>query len=158
MRPYLLLAALLLANGAAFAQTALPISRPDSAVAGAPAPAAPDTLAALHRLFATRQQRRNYAVGGTLLATAAGVAVVGNSPRHSNGGGSSGYGSLGGPTLYFTGLEEFLVLAFGAVGIGGEVLYYSQYSEKNEHRAAEAFRAHQLPQGLKRKLKPKFFR
>ncbi|MGI4883803.1 MAG: hypothetical protein ACRYFR_02460 [Janthinobacterium lividum] len=155
MRCYLLLL-LLVVVGPAFAQGRPPVSRPDSAVAGALAPAAPDTVAALHRLFVARRRQRTYVAGGTALATVGGMAVIGSLPASS---GSSGYGSIGtGAGFDGAAAGTFLTGVVGALALGGVLIYYVQYSEKNERRAVADFEAHRLPQGLKRELKPKFFR
>ncbi|MFD1466959.1 hypothetical protein ACFQ48_01885 [Hymenobacter caeli] len=158
MRPSLLLAVLLLANGVAFAQARPPVSRPDSVATGAPAPAAPDTLAALHRLFATRRQRRNYVAGGTALVAVGGLVIGSSGARPSGSGGGGSYGIGGGAGLDGMAIGTFFTGVVGALALGGELIYYVQYSEKNERRAVAAFEAHRLPRGLRRELKPKFFR
>ncbi len=144
MRCYLLLLVLLLAGQAVFAQDRPPVSQPDSAVAGVPAPAAPDTVAALHRLFADRRRRRNFIVGYTGVVTLG--AIVASGAETSNS-------SIVPPAAVAT---IFGIL--GGVAVAGELAFFSKYSRQKEQRTVDDFQAHRLDWGLRRKLKPRHFR
>ncbi len=147
MQRCLLLLVLLLAGSPAFTQTAPPTSRPDSLVAGALAPAAPDTLAAIHKLFATRRQRRRYLVGGTALATVGGMVIVAASTPYDTGS--------------FQGLDRAInTTLIGGIGLGvlgAEFIYYHQYSRKKERQAVDAFQQQKLPEYLRQQLKTNYF-
>ena len=154
MKPFLLLAGLLLAEGSAAAQTA---SVPGSASVqvAAPAPAAPDTLAAIHRLFAAKRRRGNFIVGGTLAAAlgTAGV-VVANRPTESSSSNGSGFGvmSPNNLDLAMVGIVTALVVQTEALLLGG-------WGAKYEQRVATAWQQqHQLPRAVKRRLKARYFR
>lgn len=110
------------------------------------ASAAPDTVAALHRLFAAKRKKLVPIVAGTLAADVAGIAIIGSTVE------SGGFvdGRVIGQAL--TGI-------LGVVAVGAEVLFYATvYGKKKEARAVAAFEAHQLPCHLKRQLKAKYFR
>lgn len=137
---YLLPLCLLLASGPALAQQ-LPAPAEAAGPALAPAPAAPpDTLAALHRLFAHKRQARTR----TLLLTALG------------GGISTAAGLNSGPlppeTNAALGASETLL----ALLI--EVLCYQRYNQRHEQRAAQEFSTrHRLPPTIQKKLHPRYF-
>jgi hypothetical protein len=155
MRYFLLLLALVGCCHAGFAQAAPPAAaRPDSL---AVAQAAPDTAAAIHRLFAGRRLRRNLIAAGL----GAGVfvsAAISSSNANNGGHGSSGYGSLGGGGLDFSGGDFLLLYAIPAAPlILLDYVVYANYSRKREKWVVEEFRAHRLPAHLCRKLKPRYF-
>lgn len=141
MKPLLLFAGLLLASGPAAAQTPLAsrlASQPLVATPSVPS-AAPDTLAAIHRLFAGRRQRRNLIAVG-----AAGAVLVGTATTPPDGFFTTGdYAKL-----YGLGAAAIIIVDF---------VFGDTYSRKNEQRAVDSFEAHQLPQSLKRKLKGRYF-
>jgi len=137
MKPLLLLVGLLLASGPAAAQTPLV---PSHAGQPAAAPASPDTLAAIHRLFAGRRQRRNLIAAG-----AAGAALVGTAATPPD-------------RFLSTGDYAKLYGLGAAVIIIADFLFGDDYSRKNEQRAVASFEAHQLAKPLKRKLKARYFR
>ena len=142
MKPLLLLAGLLLASGPAAAQTPrLPsLASQPTAVQASAAPAAPDTLAAIHRLFAGRRQRRNLIAVG-----AAGAALVSTAAMPTDG--------------FFTTGDNAKLCGLGAAAIIiVDCVFGDTYSRKNEQRAVASFEAHQLPPPLKRKLKGRYFR
>lgn len=145
----LLLFALLLGCRPARAQSADTLAPRLPAVAQA---APPDTAAALHRLFAHKRRIRSYVVAGTALAVAATAAVVASQPEHH---GSPGFGVI--EPISPGEIAGVLVGGIGVPIIIGELLYYGQYSRRNEARALELLRVHQLPHYLRRKLKPKYF-
>lgn len=159
MRCYLLLLVLLLAGQAAFAQDRPPVSQPDSAVAGAPAPAAPDTMAALHRLFAKRRRQQTFGALGIVAGTGAAIGLISAFAHSSGGGGGGAYGI----TFSGSGNDDSNITSLG-VGIlaipvlAGELLYFDRYNRKREREAGSAFEAHQLPKWLRHSLKSKFFR
>jgi hypothetical protein len=139
MKPLLLFAGLLLASASAAAQTPL-VPSLTSQPPAMQAPAAPDTLAAIHSLFAGRRQRRNLIAVG-----AAGAALVGTAVTPTNRFLSTGdYAKV-----YGLGAAAIIIVDF---------VFGDTYSRKNEQRAVASFEAHQLPQPLKRKLKGRYFR
>lgn len=119
----------------------------DSLLAGlaaAPAPP-PDSVAALHRLFARRRHNGHVSlgVGGGLLA-ASGIAVA----IGANTGGSAGlapfvFGILGG--VFVT-----------PIAVRGAVLSLT-YTEGRERRLVQAWQQHRLPRHVRRKLRPEYF-
>jgi hypothetical protein len=141
MKPLLLLAGLLLASGPAAAQTP-PAPGLASPLAATPtaAPAPPDTLAAIHRLFAGRRQRRNLIAAG-----AAGAALVGPAATPTD--------------RFFTTGDYAKIYGLGAAAIIiVDFVFGDTYSRKNEQRAVASFEAHQVAPHLKRKLKSRYFR
>jgi len=144
MKALLLFAGLLLAAGPAAAQPAATVSGTGTA---APTPAAPvpDTVAALHRLFAAKRRKLLPIVGGTAAAGVAGIALIGATVE---GGGQHDGRVVG----------QGLVGILGVLIVGTEVLFYStSYSKDKEQRAVAAFAVHQLPHHLRRQLKRKYF-
>ena len=143
MKPLLLLVALLLASGPAAAQALLPAA-PLPAATG-PTVSAPDTVAALHRLYAAKRRKLLPIVAGTVAADAIGIAVVGATVQNR--------GLLDGRDIL-----QGLVGALGVIAVGTEVLFYTgSYGRKKEERAVAAYQAHQLPRHLKRQLKARYF-
>jgi peptidoglycan/LPS O-acetylase OafA/YrhL len=144
MKHRFLLVALLLASRPGFAQPRRPAARPDT-LAMEPATPAPDTVAALHRLFAAKRKKLLPIVAGTVAADALGIAVVGATVD------SRGW-------VDSRALGQALVGVLGVVAVGTEVLFYTAtYSRKKEQRAVAAYEAHQLPRHLKRQLKARYF-
>ncbi len=144
MRCFLLSATLLLAllTGRAAAQVAPPPPRPEAPALAAPA-APTDTVAALHRLFAERRQRRNILVGVTGALTV-GLAI---------GAGAS----TSGQEFISPAGAAILVGILGGVVVASELAFFGKYSRKKEQRAVERFQAHRLDRDLRRKLKPRYF-
>jgi hypothetical protein len=138
MKPLLLIAGLLLAAGPATAQAA-----PVSTLAALPA-AAPDTVAALHRLFVAKRKKLLPIVAGTVAADAVVLGVV--SATTPNGG-----------FIDERVVGQVLTVVVGGAVVLAEVLFYQQYSPKKEQRAIAAFEAHRLPRHLKRQLKGRYF-
>ncbi|NML65202.1 hypothetical protein HHL22_08305 [Hymenobacter sp. RP-2-7] len=134
MRHFLLLLVLLLASLDACAQL-----NPAGTTQPQPAGPAPDTVAALHRLFAAKRAKRDaLAVLSLVIAGTTGYAAT---QSYSLSDISIAYGTT-----------------IGALSIGGIALaYYSQYSRRREQEALEAFKSHQLAKELKRKLKRRYF-
>ncbi len=153
MKPFLLLLVLLISTGAAMAQ-APPAARPDSLIA---VQAAPDTVAAIHRLFARRRLRRN------LIATSLGAgalvgAAISASSTHDGGSNSSSGGSFVGAGISFDGSDYLILYAIPAVPlILLDFVIYANYSRKRERWVVEEFVAHRLSTRLRRKLKPRYF-
>lgn len=113
--------------------------------AAAPTLAAPDTLAAIHRLYAAKRKKLLPIVTGTVAADVVGIALIGATV---DGGG------------YVDGrvIGQGLTGLLGLVVVGTEVLFYtSVYGKQREARAVAAFEAHQLPRHLRRQLKPRYF-
>ena len=145
MKPLLLFVGLLLAAGPAAAQAPRVLASPDAVGAPAVAPAAPDTVAALHRLFAAKRKKLVPIVAGTLVADVAGIAVIGATVESG--------GLIDGRVV-----GQVLTGLLGVVAMTTEVLFYSaNYGKKKEELAVAAFEAHQLPRHLKRQLKAKYF-
>lgn len=155
MKPFLLLAGLLLATIPATAQTSEVSASANLPAAPALAPAAPDTLAAIHRLFAARRQRRNYIVGGTLVA-AAGTAglVVANRPAESGSSNTGGFGVLAPNNL-----DVAMVGIVTALVVPAEALLLGGWGHKYEQQVIATWQQqHQLPHAVKRRLKAQYFR
>ncbi|GAA4504179.1 hypothetical protein GCM10023172_30050 [Hymenobacter ginsengisoli] len=133
--------ALLLGTCPVSAQVLRPIARPDSlTVPLATSPAAPDTVAALHRLFAAR--RLSMRIATPFLATVgAGLLGVGTQPQN--------------PINNLTGL-----VAGSALGIAIAVSFTSvmKYSKKHEAEALKSFEDKKLAAALRRELRPAYFR
>jgi len=130
MRYFFLLLALLLAAGPAVAQNPVAAAQPDSLVA---AQAAPDTAAAIHRLFAARRARSYIITGLVVIPGAIGLLVDGNSI------GTAVYPIVAAPYEL------------------ANLICHRRYRKKAEARALLAFQAHQLSPKIRRKLKPKYF-
>lgn len=106
---------------------------------------APDTVAALHRLFAAKRKKLLPIVAGTTVADVAGIAIIGATVESG--------GLIDGRVV-----GQALTGILGVVAVGTEVLFYTSiYSKKKEQRAVDALEAHQLPRHLKRQLKAKYF-
>jgi hypothetical protein len=149
MRYFFLLLALLLA-----AQILSVATRPDSLVA---AQAAPDTAAAIRRLFVAKRHVFRYVALGTLAAAITAIVVVTTAPATESRSGGGGYGfGLGnsgdnrGAVAFGIGLVSVPVLLV-------ETLFCAGWSSKKERRALEAWQRHQLSTFYHRKLKPKYF-
>jgi hypothetical protein len=142
MKYVFFLAGLLLASRPGLAQPVSAVARPATLAAG---PTAPDTVAALHRLYAAKRRKVLPIVAGTVAADALGIAVVGATVQNR--------GLLDGRDIL-----QGLVGALGVIAVGTEALFYtSSYSRKKEERAIAAYQAHQLPRHLKRQLKARYF-
>ena len=140
MRYLFLFVALLLATNPAVAQGSLTTAQLDTLVA---TQAAPDTAAAIHRLFVAKRRVIRYAASGTLLAAVAAIIVVTNAEAgfiDTRGVAASGIGLIGGAALL------------------GETLSYIDWSRKKERLALEAWQQHRLSAFYHRKLKAKYFR
>lgn len=142
---YCLLAALLLASSLAGAQAPRRAAPADSLmVSGAAAPAAPDTAAALHRLFVQQRHRSHVGLGvggGALLVSA---VLIGT---------ASGYRDLGSYVLGVVGV------ASSGPGLVISVLHTINYSAKHEQRLVQALQQHRLPHyWSQRALSPKHLR
>lgn len=167
MKHLLLFLALLLAGASATAQVSHSAARPDSlTVPLATAPAAPDTVAALHRLFKSRRHRRNFLAAG--LSTGLLVGTVGLSLDDASGttsfrnimdldsapghpGSSTGTGQATATSGWL-----WCVVPAGPLLVL-DYLLYARYSRKKEARAVADWQAHRLPTHLRRQLKPRYF-
>lgn len=106
--------------------------------------AAPDTVAALHRLFAAKRKRQGYATGATaLVAVGTLIAINGNQPVR--GPGNSDLAAA------FGALITLPLIPVVAIGFGG-------WSARYERQVVEEWRQHRLPRHIKRTLKAKYFR
>ncbi|HET9503234.1 MAG TPA: hypothetical protein VFO93_06815 [Hymenobacter sp.] len=130
MRYFFLLLALLVATGAAVAQNSPVTPRPDSLVA---AQAAPDTAAAIHRLFAARRARSYIITGLLVVPGALGFLLDGNSI---------------GTAVYPIAAAPYEV---------ANLISHRRYRRKAEERALVAFQAQRLSPKIRRKLKSKYF-
>ncbi|AMR26853.1 hypothetical protein A0257_06860 [Hymenobacter psoromatis] len=157
MKYFFLLIGLLLAFRPVAAQQSRQPAPPDSLGALLPTPpAASDTVAALHRLFAAKRQTQSYVVAGTTLAVLAGVIIVAMQPEE-HGGSGGGFALSSGP-MFSSADQAGLVAGFLGVPIlTTELLVYGSFSRRNEAQALADFRAHQLSKYLRRKLKAKYF-
>jgi hypothetical protein len=104
-------------------------------------PAATDTAAAIHRLFAAKRRLRTAVVAGTGLLYV--IAVV---------SGPDKYGSYDGQFVRIFNYSPFLL---GAVI--GEFAYYGRYSHLRERRALDDWQAHRLSPEVRRRLAPRHF-
>jgi hypothetical protein len=130
MRYLFLLLTLLLATNPAVAQLAPKATRPDSLPV---AQAAPDTAAAIHRLFEARRVR-SYVITGLLVTPGAlGFLIDGNSI---------------GTAVYPIAAAPYEL---------ANLICHRRYRGKAEKRALLAFQTHQLSPKIQRKLKPKYF-
>ena len=144
MKHLFFLMSLLLAGRPGLAQVSPPLAQPATFAAGPSAPA-PDTVAALHRLYAAKRHKLLPIVAGTIAADAAGIAIVGATVQT-------------GGLLDSRAIQQVLVGALGVLAVGTEVLFYTYgYGRKKEERAVAAFEAHQLPRHLRRQLKARYF-
>jgi len=159
MNYLLLLLALLLATGPVSAQTPRRDTRSDSLSASlATTATAPDTVAALHRLFAAKRRTRDLLIAGLGLGLVTGVAISSSTPDTGHHG-STGYGSLStGPM--FSNTDVFLLLyAIPTVPlVVSDLFFFAPYRRKREQQAITDFQAHQLSRHLTRQLKARYFR
>ncbi len=140
MKYLILLAALLLACGPATAQTPRGATPPNSLTSPlAAAPAGPDTVAAIHRLFAAKRTRGRI-ITGVLAAGALSAAF-----------------SIADDGWFSRGDYIILYSLLASPFVVGNLLYHASYSKKREARAQADFEAHRLSPGLKRRLKPRYF-
>ncbi|QKG57034.1 hypothetical protein GKZ68_10580 [Hymenobacter sp. BRD128] len=142
MKHFFLFVVLLLATLQVAAQVSSRAARPDSLTAPlAATPAAPDTMAAIHRLFVHKRRLCLVVLGANLgLGTASYLDGI-----HSND-------PVG------VGLTYILVAPIFAATTLGILLGSAQYSHRREVRVLRAFEVHQLPQRIKAQLKPRYFR
>lgn len=145
MKHVILLIYLLVASNLASAQAPHSVARSDSlAPAVAAAPAVPDTVAALHRLFAAKRRKLAFILIGTATAELVGQTVVGTTVP-------------GGGIIDDRAITQFAVALLTVPVVVAEVLFYAQYNQKHEARAVEDFQLHRLPRHLRRQLKAKYF-
>jgi hypothetical protein len=130
MRYLLLLLTLLLVAGSTVAQTSPMMTRPNLLPG---AQAAPDTAAAIHRLFAARRGR-SYAITGLIVVPGV-VSLLAD-------------GNSIGTAVYPIAAAPFEL---------ANLICHRRYRRKIEKRALTAFQAHQLSPKIRRKLKPKYF-
>jgi membrane protease YdiL (CAAX protease family) len=155
MRYFFLLLALLLAAGPAVAQHPVAAAWPDSLVA---AQAAPDTAAAIHRLFAAKRHRQvviGVATAGAAIGALAAVSLSNQQPSRSGG---SGYGSLVSGPIFDE--QAIAMVAVGVITVPvalGELLLFGGWSKKKEQRVVADWERHKLARFFKRRLKPKYF-
>ena len=142
MKALLLFAGLLLAAGPAAAQPAATSAAGLAAPTLAPAAPVPDTVAAIHRLFAARRQRRNLIAVGAVGGALAGTAVASN--HYDRFLTTADYGKL-------YGLGALLAIAVDFVAM-------MDYSRREERLATSDFEAQRLSPRLKRRLKARYFR
>ena len=141
---YALLVAVLLAftPGWLYAQQTQPAAMAASptAVPLTDRPVAPDTAAALHRLFALRRERgyTAFKVGGAMLAVGAGSIAITAKP--------SSYQSL---IIYVGGV---LLVGSSVPVLASGVIRTVIYSEKRQKRAIQAWQQHRMSRHLKRAL------
>jgi len=159
MRYLLLLLALLLAAGPAVAQNPVVAARPDSLPA---TQAAPDTAAAIHRLFAAKRKRRDIIAAGLGLSLV--VGTVGSLATAKNPGPSGSILNLGGAPGSSTGNAGSQSNASsGATGwllcaalswplIIIDYVAYARYSRKREEKALADYETKQLPGRLRKRL------
>jgi len=165
MHYFFLLLVLLVATGAAVAQKLPVATRPDSVVA---APVAPDTAAAIHRLFAGRRQRRDIiaaSLGLSLVAGTIGSLVTAENPGTTGGrsilnldgapGSSSGNtGSQSSTSGAATGWVLCAALPWPFIAI--DYAAYADYSRKREKKAVAAYEAGHLSSRIRKELLAKY--
>ncbi|MGI4834204.1 MAG: hypothetical protein ACRYFK_12160 [Janthinobacterium lividum] len=142
-----LLALLLLAGLPARAQDSLAPARPPVADTARPrpaAPAAPDTAAALHRLFAAKRGLRAAVVVGTVVTGGVILALDGLFASDSRNG-----------LVSF--VEQGQIIGVTSLIVLVEVLAESKYNRKKEQRALADWRAHRLAPDLQQRLTPHYF-
>ncbi|WP_223650387.1 hypothetical protein [Hymenobacter psoromatis] len=131
----------LLVFGPAAAQQARPASAPDLLGAALPTPpAAPDTAAALHRLFAARRRNISVALPLTVGAGAGLFLAVAHTSDAKEG-------------LNWT--------LLGVITVGftiGELASIPRYSKRREEMMAEDFKRHRLPASWRRELRQWYFK
>ena len=152
MKLFLLSAGLLLGSGLAATQAA-PVAGAASGPVAAPSPgpAAPDTGAAIHRLFVAKRRRQNYVAGATTLAVVGTmVALVSSRPAQpagKNGAATTGVSDLG---LAFAACVTVPLIPIAAIGFGG-------WGPKYERQVLAEWQQHRLPRRIRRALKAKYF-
>jgi len=156
MRYFLLLLALVGCSTTAFAQTPVPAG---PTAAAQLAVSAPDTAAAIHRLFAAKRKRQVIITVATLGAAVGAGAVVLSSNQQTGGGGGGGYGILtsSGPLLdnRATGVLAIGVLMLPVALV--EAVLFGGWSEKQEQQTLTGWQQRTESRFLKRRLKPKYF-
>jgi hypothetical protein len=140
MKHLFLLLGLLLAGGPAAAQDSRSLVSPDSVPLLATAPAPPDTVAAIHRLFAAKRLSLRVALP---LTTAVLVGFVVATNQTNNG--------LDGLTNKVT---EFFMISV----VAGEVYALVRYNKSREAAIVAAFEQHHLPKLWRRELRPWHFK
>ena len=140
MRYLLLLLALLLAAGPAVAQNPVVAARPDSLPA---TQAAPDTAAAIHRLFAAKRHQSAAVISATV-GTGLLCLLLAENTRHSY--------TIDTTPIVATGISLFSIPTT-AIEIG----YYRQFTRRKEQQALVAFQEHKLPERIRRRLRPEYF-
>ncbi|TFZ67686.1 hypothetical protein E4631_06830 [Hymenobacter sp. UV11] len=103
---------------------------------------APDTVAALHRLFAAKRKRKLFVIAVTIVAGGAGLAISGN---------LSGEG-IASPRAMAQGLIPIISIPV----IGEQGIVYT-LSHKKEAQVIELWRVHRLPERIKAELTPDYF-
>jgi peptidoglycan/LPS O-acetylase OafA/YrhL len=151
MKHLFILAGLLAAASPAAAQASAPSTQP-AAMLASPAPAAPDTAAAIHRLFAAKRKRQGYVVGATVVA-AVGTAGVVAANRPTDLGTSSGFGVIAPNNL------DLAMVGIVAVPVVlAEALFLGGWGHKYERQVLATWQQqHQLPRAVKRRLAPRYF-
>jgi hypothetical protein len=142
----------ILAVGPVGAQRLPASALPDSLLLAQPAP---DTAAAIRRLFAAKRKRCGYLVGGTVVTTAVVAGILLSAPQPTPSGG--GFGILVGGGLDSNAINAAGVCLVGVPVLMAELLLCGGWGRKNEQRAINAYEAHQLPSSVKRRLKAKYF-
>ena len=132
MKCLVLFCALLVATGPVVAQNPPLAARPDSVLA---ARAAPDTAAAIHRLFAARRGRSYILTAVTVGPGMLGLLV-------------GGHNADAGALVYAIAASPYEL---------ANLLCHRRYRKKTEARALVSFQEHQLSPKIRRKLKPKYF-
>ena len=152
MRYLLFLLTLLLAADPALAQNLSATTRPDSllfaqaapdAITETPLAAAPDTVAAIHRLFLAKRKRRIVVVAATVVVGAVGSGVL-----------------IGTASTYnITFQAVFGLSLIPATAIAGitELVCYNQYSRRQERQVIADYQNHMLPKLVRQKLKARYF-
>lgn len=154
MKTLVLLVALLLAYRPGAAQLARPAAPPDSVAAAQLA--APDTVAAIHHLFAAKRRARSFVLAGTAMAVLGVAFVVASRPQEHSGGGGS-FALFNSPIVSSAEQAGLAAGILGVPAVTAELVFYSNFSRRSEKQALEEFHTHQLPKFIKRKFKSKYF-
>ncbi|RZK25492.1 MAG: hypothetical protein EOO63_15965 [Hymenobacter sp.] len=140
MRYLLYFLFLLGAAGSAVAQNAPVTTQSDSLSV---AQAAPDTAAAIHRLFAAKRHQSAFVISATV-GTGLLSLLLAENTRHTY--------TIDATPIVATGVS---LLSIPATAV--EIAYYQQFTRRKERRALMACKAHKLPARIKHHLRPVYF-
>jgi hypothetical protein len=103
---------------------------------------APDTVAAIHRLFAAKRRKLAFMLLGTAAAEVTGQIIVGSTVQS-------------GGIVDARSIDQFSVIALAVPVALIQVLCYARYNEEHEQRTVAAWQVHRLPRYVQHALKAK---